>query len=868
MIERIALLLLLLLAVVPLFGANTIQNDDSCDLAVLPAATLLLPYFEVDLDRQNGETTLLSVTNVTNLDRIAHVTLWTDRAYPVLSFNVYLTGYDVQAFNLYDILVRGVIAPERGGTGTQVSPKRGTFADPNPALDLTGCTRLPGALDAATVTRMQTAFTEGKSAEAETVACNGIGGHHDRAIGYATIDVVGACTSLTPVDELYWTSVLRYDNVFIGDYHQVNGAENYAQGGPLVHIRAIPEGGTPAMRTGPAYDSGFRQTFYGRYQPEGRPLLDARQPLPSHFATRWIEGSSSSFRTSLKIWREGEAIKNEPCSAYASNGDLDATEIVVFDENENAVGSSADTLDFPAVSRLDVSDADRIPQMGNGAVGGWMYLNLDRNWREDGATQNWVVSSMRAQGRFSTDTDAIALGNGCSPDQRPSEITRSTGGAVAPARNFNGGELGVAAVDNDASCDVAALPAATLLLPYFEVDLDSTRGENTLLTVTNVSASDQIARVTLWTDFGYAVTSFNLFLTGYDVQSLSMYDVLASGVTAPGRGTGSSVSPRGAHSEPNTRLALDGCARLPQQLGPDMVKLMAGAFLEGSVPASAGLAACDEVGLMHDNAVGYVTIDLVRNCSTNGPMTPEYWTDDLAYDNVLIGDYQQLNGANNFAQGNAMVHVRAIPEGGTQAQRLADPDAYSNRFPHTFYSRYQAPKTPMLDGRQPLPSTFAARWIQGSANTFATDYKIWREGKTGINALCGVLDDNFVKMMEIVRFDEQENGVGDVPVSRICTPITIEYSLPSTSRTSVADTSIYPELANGAIGGWMYFNLDNCQCDLVGSQNWVMTSMRAEGRFSTEGDAAAMGNGCGYQTPVSEVTIGSAIIAPAPNHNR
>src|ERR1044071_4140870 len=101
--------LFLFLALTLTAGATT-RNNDSCDIAVLPAATLLLPYFEVDLDRPGGETTLVTITNVTNLDAIARVTLWTDRGYPVLTFNVFLTGYDVQSLDLYDILARGVIA--------------------------------------------------------------------------------------------------------------------------------------------------------------------------------------------------------------------------------------------------------------------------------------------------------------------------------------------------------------------------------------------------------------------------------------------------------------------------------------------------------------------------------------------------------------------------------------------------------------------------------------------------------------------------------------------------------------------------------------------------------------------------------------
>ena len=73
----------------------TTNNDDSCDIGTAPAATLLLPYFEVAQAR-TSETTLFTITNTSQFPHIAHVVLWTDFSYPVIDFNIYLTGYDVQ----------------------------------------------------------------------------------------------------------------------------------------------------------------------------------------------------------------------------------------------------------------------------------------------------------------------------------------------------------------------------------------------------------------------------------------------------------------------------------------------------------------------------------------------------------------------------------------------------------------------------------------------------------------------------------------------------------------------------------------------------------------------------------------------------
>jgi hypothetical protein len=417
---------------------------------------------------------------------------------------------------------------------------------------------------------------------------------------------------------------------------------------------------------------------------------------------------------------------------------------------------------------------------------------------------------------------------------------------------------GPATTNNDDSCDIGVTPAATLLLPYFEVDLDNATGETTLFTITNTSNLDQIAHVTLWTDYSFPVIDFNIYLTGYDVQAINLFDVISRGVIAPTAGTGTLVTPkRGAFSDANTALTLTACDRLPGTLDPAYVERMQDAFTLGSVDDLGILEGCDDVGNVHDNAVGYATIDTADLCSTSLPTDPGYFTSEVRFDNVLIGDYQQVNSANNFAQGNPMVHIRAIPEGG-------EPGSIATvNFDRTFYSRFQAGG--VADRRQPLPSVFGARWIQGGASGFATSYKIWREGDTtNGNRTCGTWDDNVTNVAEIVRFDEAENAVGDVPVSRVSPPITTEFTLPETSRTSVADASIYPQLTNGAVGGWMYLNLDNSTTDApLASQNWVVVSMRAEGRYSVDFDAAWLANGCTLQEPISEVTTGSEIIGPA-----
>src|SRR5689334_7618160 len=113
--KLMAVALFTFLIILPVF-AGVRDNDDTCDVIVAPAATLLLPYFEIDLDNAAGQTTLFTITNVSRYSQIAHVTIWTDYGVPVVNFNLFLTGYDVQAINLKDVLGAGVVA-STAGTG-------------------------------------------------------------------------------------------------------------------------------------------------------------------------------------------------------------------------------------------------------------------------------------------------------------------------------------------------------------------------------------------------------------------------------------------------------------------------------------------------------------------------------------------------------------------------------------------------------------------------------------------------------------------------------------------------------------------------------------------------------------------------------
>lgn len=51
------------------------------------------------------------------------------------------------------------------------------------------------------------------------------------------------------------------------------------------------------------------------------------------------------------------------------------------------------------------------------------------------------------------------------------------------------------------------------------------------------------------------------------------------------------------------------------------------------------------------------------------------------------------------------------------------------------------------------------------------------------------------------------------------------------------------------------------------SQNWVITSMSAEGRYSVDFDATSLGNGCSPAAPISTGNGGSTPPGPLPDNN-
>ena len=529
-------------------GPTTTNNDDSCDIGVAPAATLLLPYFAVARDRSRNTT--FTLVNTVDRPQIAHVTVWTDWSFPVLDFNVFLTGYDVQPLSLHDIIFNNSIAPLPSGatggttatggsttTGTGLSPigdlANQTNANPNFRSQAAGgiqCSNLPGQIPQNIATAVQNALINGTYIIPGTAvncgtnlvgspASSAAGSLHalDTAIGYVTVDVASFCSLSLPTDPSYFRNEILFDNVLTGDYQIFDSspASNYAGGNPLVHIRAIPEGG-PAATPLTGAQTNLPYTFYARYINDA-PLAagiadnyDRRQPLPHVFAARYITGGT--FNTNFRIWREGitggsgsTANPATDCDTAILNSALPLTEIVRFDEHENHTvftvpGGVSPELTPTAVTLPEASsvpvNGDRFPPMPLQAsdFGGWMYLNLDLigstfsipavpNGGPDvvlhpgfaltgRASQNWVTVSMSGSGAgagaLAVDFDATWLGNGCSAPVNISVANTGGTAIIGPAGSgvgFGATLPGTLVCPNQGNCTTNADRPATNVTP-------------------------------------------------------------------------------------------------------------------------------------------------------------------------------------------------------------------------------------------------------------------------------------------------------------------------------------------------------------------------------------------------------------------
>ncbi len=388
-----------------------------CSLDNAPAATLLLPYFEVDLDQPGGLTTLFTVNNASGTAILANVVIWTDLGVPTLSFPLYLTGYDIQTFNLRDVFNGFMVRTATAGQdpGDTLSPK-GQFSQDINFASCGGLLPLPATLPAAFLSSFRAAHTGKFSAVLNGCAGSNLGDNLAR--GYVTVDTVNQCTLRNPTfGDTYFgpQGVTTNQNVLWGDFIYVDPANDYADGENLVRIEAFPGAFKPGDTT-----------FYGRYVNGSG--VDNREPLATAWASRFAVGGAFSGGTDLVVWRDsGHAVKPFACGTAPPGFPLVMAGEVTFDEQEHAQTTplfpcapvlcpTAPVGAFPAeAGRVTIGGTD-FPVPFNF---GWVFLDLKMpppgGQGVPAIRQGWVGTVMKAQGKFSAGFGATPLDSACEP---------------------------------------------------------------------------------------------------------------------------------------------------------------------------------------------------------------------------------------------------------------------------------------------------------------------------------------------------------------------------------------------------------------------------------------------------------------------
>jgi hypothetical protein len=405
-----------------------------------------------------------------------------------------------------------------------------------------------------------------------------------------------------------------------------------------------------------------------------------------------------------------------------------------------------------------------------------------------------------------------------------------------------------------ALCRTDTVPAATLLLPYFEVDLDHPNGLTTLFSVNNASATAVLVHVVVWSDLAVPVLSFNVYLTGYDVQTVNLRDVIVNGnlpqTASVGQDPNDTISPQGAFSQDIDFSSCDGQLP-PKPLPPAFLSHLQNALIGRPSPLFANLCAAQAFG---DNiARGYITADTVNKCTSHSPGEIGYFAPNRGGDatdqNVLWGAWYIVNTTQNFAQGSNMVAIEADETD----PAVATPGRYS------FYGRYDG--WTGVDGREPLATTFATEFKNGGVFNGGTSFVVWRDPKVDQAPFPCPLAPNRVPWYPLAQegfviFDEQEHPVVPAPcvlgseaLPEQCPPIPIPIPFPAaTQRTQVGSAALPVPFHFG----WIYFNLNlavnaagsNPPADPRAAQAWVISTQSSNGHFAVALDAFRLDDAC------------------------
>jgi hypothetical protein len=337
-------------------------------------------------------------------------------------------------------------------------------------------------------------------------------------------------------------------------------------------------------------------------------------------------------------------------------------------------------------------------------------------------------------------------------------------------------------------CAIDDVPAATILFPFVVFDYDAygagINGQDTIFSITNLSAQAQVVHVTIWTDFGAAILDFNVLLTGYDVISMNTSTILGGGQLPVTRNEGHGTPPapskdEGRNTPPPppwtgegviangpvsyTNSVLNGQWLNPGMDEPEATNALAAGRCDPDNQHYPGLywvpipqvfldlfqsylQVSQTVDRLHSDDCTqpysqtyhlpptpfwaerdasyptwmYITADVVERCDDLDPTEVEYYQDQIRDDNVLLGDVFWVSEDERFSEASNALHLEASAHLDTVGTMTSAGD------PVSFYHRYSVLQGQSSDSREPLPTAWAFRYLGAGVPNMGTDIRLWK----------------------------------------------------------------------------------------------------------------------------------------------
>lgn len=409
------------------------------------------------------------------------------------------------------------------------------------------------------------------------------------------------------------------------------------------------------------------------------------------------------------------------------------------------------------------------------------------------------------------------------------------------------------------TCTVDQRPAATLLVPFFQVGRTGVDALDTLVTIGNASSAPMIAHVNVYDRFSRLRLDFNIALSGFDIQALRMSDVITgslpntptdtdgvpTGDVCQRQGPPGSVNAPAVYPTPGGYLrvhpATTAQSATPLDESLATTDYSGGGTFDITSQLSSNVGddgeSCPDDGELDDLAIGYIVIDHVNYCNLSDPTDPNYYDKDaIGMENNLFGEIIFTSGDGLPTYAMSTVNIEADPSFGTLQE--GDPTVRVR----TFYAKFWNPATESFctncgsgnqetdlnfpgnanwdegfgDQREPLGLRYAARWFDNPGIT--TNFRVWRSSEfVSFPDFCTTLEPE----VALSFFDEDEETFLSGPCPSPCVVSPFNFSVEANQR-NISNFRPLP----GGVAGWVSMDFASNADEL--DQAWVDYSFESD----------------------------------------